>query len=255
MAVCEIHLGAENALHRAVSFMAILPETAGPGPFAVLYLLHGQSDNHTTWTRRTSIERYVEGLPLIVVMPNGARGWYSDSHADPFAAYESYLLRDLLPFVDRTFHTRASRAGRVIAGLSMGGFGAVKLALKHPELFCAAASHSGAFLAPEDWDSAGSSPEMGRIFGKGAKGGPDDVFALAERAVPSRLPALRLDCGHEDYLLDRNRRFHRHLDIHGIPHEYAEHPGAHDWTYWDKHVRETIVFFSQALGITERHRG
>ena len=132
MAICEIHLGNQNALHKMTSCMVILPENAGPGPFPVWYLLHGLSDNHTAWTRRTSLERYVGDLPLIVVMPDGGRGFYTDSATEPAGAFETFIVRDLVGFVDRTFQTRANREGRVISGLSMGGFGAVKLALKHP---------------------------------------------------------------------------------------------------------------------------
>ncbi len=109
MAVCEIHLNAQPALLKMTSITVILPDNAGPGPFPVLYLLHGLSDNHTAWTRRTSIERYVAGLPLIVVMPDGGRGWYTNSVTEPAGAYETFIVRDLVGFIDRTFRTRAER--------------------------------------------------------------------------------------------------------------------------------------------------
>ncbi len=143
MAVCEFHLNQGNALQKMTSLMAIVPDDL-PGPFPVFYLLHGLSDNHTSWLRWSNIDAYVRGLPLIVVMPNGERGFYTDSQANPKAAFETNLITDIVGFVDRTFQTIPTRAGRVIAGLSMGGYGAVKLALKHPHLFCAAVSHSGA---------------------------------------------------------------------------------------------------------------
>ena len=116
----------------------------------MFYLLHGLSDNHTAWMRRTSIERYVEGLPLIVVMPDGGRGWYADSVTEPAGAFATFIVRDLIGCVDRTFRTAATRAGRVIGGCPMGGYGAMKLALKYPEMFCAAASHSGALVRPHE---------------------------------------------------------------------------------------------------------
>ena len=104
MAVCEFHLNQINALEKMTSFTAIVPDDM-PGPFPVFYLLHGLSDDHTAWTRRTSIERYVGGLPLIVVMPNGERGFYTDSRSNPKAAYETNLVHDIVGFVDRTFRT------------------------------------------------------------------------------------------------------------------------------------------------------
>ena len=251
MAVCEIHLSNQNALRKMTSAVVILPENAGPGPFPVLYLLHGLSDDQTAWTRRTCLERYVEGWPLIVVMPDGGRGFYTDSATEPAGAFETFLRRDLIGFVDRTFQTRADRESRVIAGLSMGGYGAIKLALKFPRMFCAAASHSGALWRPALLDAYEGS-ELHRVFGDHPGGGPNDVYALAERVDRAQLPALRLDCGTEDYLLLQNRLFHRHLEALGIAHEYAEHPGAHDWIYWDTHIRDTIAFLTKALRLSQR---
>lgn len=257
MALAEIHLSASNALQRMVAFTVLLPEASvGPGPFPVLYLLHGLSDDHTAWTRRTRLESYVDGRPLIVVMPDGGRGFYTDSRSNPRGAYETFLLRDLVPFVDRTFHTRAERGGRAVAGLSMGGYGAVKLALKHPDTFCAGVSHSGALREIDGMFPASVDDEWTRefrpLFGPDAAGGPDDVYALAEKAhwlPPARRPALRLDCGKDDFLIGPNRRFHAHLEALGFPHEYAEHPGAHDWEYWDRHVRDTLGFVCPRLGL------
>ena len=252
MAVCEIHLSNQNALHKMTSCMVILPENAGPGPFPVWYLLHGLSDNHTAWTRRTSLERYLGNLPLIVVMPDGGRGFYTDSATEPAGAFETFILRDLVGFVDRTFQTRAEREGRVISGLSMGGFGAIKLASKHPEMFCAAASHSGALWRPSDLDNYRGS-ELQRVFGDDPAGGSDDIFTLAARLAGKKTPALRIDCGTEDYLLAPNRVFHAHLEKLGIAHEYEEFPGGHDWAYWDRRVQEAIAFFGRKLGLAASH--
>ena len=132
MACATIHYFSRS-LRKASSFHIVFPEDpAAPRPWAVFYLLHGLSDDHTIWARRTSIERYVEGLPMAVVMPDGGRGWYSNAVEGD--AYEDDLLKDVLGLVERTFPVRAERAGRAIGGLSMGGYGAVKLGLKHPEV-------------------------------------------------------------------------------------------------------------------------
>lgn len=250
MAVCEFHLDQGNVLGKMVSFTALVPE-GKPGPFPVFYLLHGLSDDHTAWTRRTSLERYVSGLPLIVVMPNGERGFYTDAKENPKAAFETNLVQDIVGFVDRTFQTIPTREGRVIAGLSMGGYGAVKLALKYPDLFCAAVSHSGAvdfatrdFSADDDWGK-----EWRSVLGQAPKGGPDDCYALAEKIDRTKLPALRIDCGVDDFLIDSNRAFHAHLTALDIPHEYEEHPGEHNWDYWDAHIQDTIAFFRRVMEI------
>lgn len=251
MAVCEFHLDQNNVLEKMISFTAIVPE-GKTGPFPVFYLLHGLSDDHTAWTRRSSIERYVAGLPLIVVMPNGERGFYTDAKDRPKAAYETNIVRDIVGFVDRTFQTIPTREGRVIAGLSMGGYGAVKLALKYPEIFCAAVSHSGAVaFARRDFGSEDWGREWLPVLGAHSTGGPDDPFALAEKIDRAKLPALRIDCGVDDFLIEENRAFDAHLTALNIPHEYEEHAGGHSWEYWDTHVQETIAFFKRVLTLGE----
>lgn len=250
MPVCEIHLTADNALEKMTAFTVILPAVKQPGPYPVFYLLHGLSDNHTAWVRNTSLERYVAPWPLIVVMPNGERSFYTDSITHPRAAFETFIMRDLIGFVDRMFQTIPTREGRCVGGLSMGGYGALKLALKHPSVFRAAASHSGAVRRPTN-PSPELRPEILQIFGESAAGGPNDLFALAARADRATLPALRLDCGVDDFLIEDNRELHTELERLGIPHEYAEHPGVHDWAYWDLHIQDTLAFVVRELGLTQ----
>jgi putative tributyrin esterase len=249
MALCEMHYFS-TALGMQTAATVIIPEAEDqPPPYAVLYLLHGLSDDHTIWLRETSVERYAQGLPLMIVMPDGGRGFYADA-IEGFA-YETAIVRDLVGFVDRTFPTRAERAGRCVEGLSMGGYGAARLALRFPEAFCSAVSHSGALAfghyameADDAWAA-----EMRRIVGPKPAGGPNDLFVLSERIDRALLPALRIDCGTEDFLLGQNREFHAHLDRLGVAHEYAEYPGAHEWAYWDVHVQEGLAFHARNLGL------
>lgn len=252
MAFCELRYFSP-ALEKQTAASIILPDDGrSMARFPVLYLLHGLSDDHTIWGRRTSVERYVAGLPLIVVMPDGGRGFYTD--AEQGYAYETAIVRDLAGYVERMFAALPERSGRCIAGLSMGGYGAVRLALRHPDMFCAAVSHSGALHFghhPMHGDDAWAA-EMRRIVGADPMGGKDDLYALAERMDPALRPALRIDCGADDFLIEANRAFHAHLGAIGYAHEYAEFPGAHDWSYWDAHVREAIAFLARQLGIAER---
>jgi len=249
MAFCELRYFSK-ALQKQTAANVILPDGEGmTGPFPVLYLLHGLSDDHTIWHRRTSIERYVQNLPLIVVMPDGGRGFYCD--AEQGFAYETALVQELLNLVDRLFPTRAERGGRCLAGLSMGGYGAIKFALRFPDLFCSAVSHSGALgfghrplTGDEPWEV-----EFRRVVGANPVGGPNDLYALAEKVDRAKRPALRIDCGTEDFLIEDNRQFHAHLDGLGILHEYAEFPGTHEWGYWDQHVQEALAFHARNLGI------
>jgi S-formylglutathione hydrolase FrmB len=240
-----------HSLDRASSFNVVFPDDpAIPRPWSVFYLLHGLSDDHTIWMRRTSVERYVAGLPLVVVMPDGGRGWYTN--AVEGYAHEDDLIKDVMGLVDRTFPVKGERAGRAIGGLSMGGYGAVKPGLKHHEAFASVHSHSGAlgFLQLDPKKATERSPEFPRIFGPSPRGGPEDPFAIVERVDHGRIPALRIDCGSDDFLLQQNREFHQHLEKLHVPHEYQESPGAHDWAYWDRHVQEAIAFHARNLNLT-----
>lgn len=248
MAFCELRYFSP-ALGLQTAANVILPETGEP-PYPVYYLLHGLSDDHTIWCRRTSIERYVAEMPLIVVMPAGGRGFYTDA-VEGFA-YERAMVDDLVGLIDRTFPTRAERAGRCIGGLSMGGYGAVRLALRRPDLFCSANSHSGALMfgagsPPPDVDPAWAA-EFGRILGPSPAGGPNDLTALVKQLPADQAPALRIDCGVGDFLIESNRAFHAYLEGQGVPHEYAEYPGEHTWSYWDEHVQEALAFHRRTMG-------
>lgn len=252
VAICELHYFSP-ALQKQTACNVIIPEVPGfSGPYPVFYLLHGLSDDFTMWQRKTSIGRYVQMLPLIIVMPDGGRGFYCD--APEGFAYERAIVEDCVGFIDRTFNTRAERAGRCIGGLSMGGYGAIKLALQHPDLFASANGHSGAYgFAHGEWREAEA--EFRRITGPNPMGGKDDVYALADQFKTRRdglkAPALRIDCGTSDFLIEQNRNFHAHLQKIGMSHEYAEFPGTHDWSYWDKHIQSALRFHSKHLRISK----
>jgi S-formylglutathione hydrolase FrmB len=247
MAFCELKYFSA-ALGKAVAASVILPENQR-GPFSVLYLLHGLSDDSSIWQRRTSIERYVADLPLIVVMPDGGRSFYCDSEIG--GNYETAITRDLVQYVDTIFQTKKKSAARAVCGLSMGGYGAMKFALKFPNLFCCASSHSGALGFAHSARPEGTScaAEYKTIPGENARGGPHDLFALAEKVPKNKRPALRFDCGKDDFLLSENRAFRKHLKAIGYPHEYREYSGNHNWEYWDTHVRDSIAFCAKHLNI------
>ena len=236
-----------DALSKQTAAYVLVPET-GEGPFPVLYLLHGLSGDHTIWLRRTRIERYVAELGIIVVMPDGGRSFYTD--AIEGYAYGKAVGEELVARVDRTFPTQANRDGRVVAGLSMGGYGAVRLALAYPQTFRAAHSLSGALafgshlFTPDDDDFG---REFRRVIGMSPGGSEHDLFTLATKChAEGTLPDLRFDCGTEDFLLPGNRAFAQHLVEQKIPHQYEEFPGDHTWDYWDEHIQDALTFLFPA---------
>lgn len=238
LATLQFH---SQALGRHVTYSAILPEARhGDGPFPVLYQLHGASDDHTAWLVRSRLVDHVARYPLIVILPDGGlSGW---RNAAPREKYEDLVTQDLWRHVHATFRVRPGRAA--IGGLSMGGGGAIRLGLKHPGLYASIWAHSSGLQTAEQMKQRGI-PEA-EIPG-------DDVYAIAQRLLhtlprPS-LPRLTLDCGVDDFLLEANRSFHRHLEAIDFPHAYLEHEGAHTWEYWDLHVRAALRQHAEMLGI------
>jgi S-formylglutathione hydrolase FrmB len=223
------------ALGKAQRAVAIVPEGA-VAPYKPLLLLHGLSDDESIWTRRTSIERYVEGKPWVVVMPDGGRGFYTDA-VEGFA-YGTAIGKELPDLMEKWLPLSKDWA---VGGLSMGGYGAVRLALTYPERFKSAHSHSGAMDYAHDRVPDTDTPwgkEYARIVGAMPGGGPNDLYHLASTA--SARPRLRIDCGTEDFLLQSNRGFDKHLKSLSWGHVYEEHSGGHDWTYWDLHIQSAL---------------
>lgn len=240
-----------HSLDKSSQFNVIFPDSPdAKRPWGVYYLLHGLSDDHTTWMRRSCVERYVLGYRLMVVMPDGGRGWYTNAvDGDP---YEDDLMTQVIGLVEKNFPVRAERSGRAIGGLSMGGFGAVKLALKHPDVFASADSQSGVLgFLREPAVSKLLAREFTRVFGDSPTEGPEDPFHLATTVRPRQRPALRIVSGEEDAFLEQNRAFHEHLNALDFAHEYEEHPGTHNWAFWDRHVRSAIDFHRRNLGIPD----
>lgn len=254
-----------QVLKMASSMTVIIPEPAGGmiGPRSVasadppvLYLLHGLSDDHTIWHRRTSIERYAAERGLAVVMPGVGRSYYTDMAHGP--RYWTFVSDELPELVSSFFCVSTDPARTFVAGLSMGGYGAIKLALSYPERFAAAATFSGALdISARErrmQEMTGSEKpgerewarEHRSIFGDPpAIAGTDrDLLHLAgelsKRTDGPRSIPIYQACGTEDSLYDQNTRFRDHLSGLGFDIEYREGPGAHEWGFWDAQVRGFI---------------
>lgn len=230
------------ALDKQQKARIILPQE--PGPYHVLFQLHGLSDDESAWTRWTTIENKVSGLPIAVVMPDGGRGFYCDA-VDGFA-YGTAIGVELPKLIETWLPTKP---GWAIGGLSMGGYGCLRLALTYSDRFVSAASHSGAltfgrFVHRSDPEFG---KEMVRIYGNEPEGGPNDLFNSVLKAHPR--PQIYFDCGVDDFLIESNREFDQFLRSEAIPHEYTEHPGEHTWTYWEEHFPQALEFHRKAWGI------
>jgi S-formylglutathione hydrolase FrmB len=252
MAFFDCHFFSET-LALSVSAHVLIPQLPASRRrklHPTLFLLHGLSDDHTMWSRRTSIERYATERGLAVIMPAVSRSYYQDMASGP--RYWTYLSEELPALMRRFFPLSEKRADNFTAGLSMGGYGALRLALAHPRKFAAAASFSGALDYVRRLRESGktgsriSKAEWNAVAGPGADatGTASDLHSLAKRAASGRgpKPSLWLSCGTEDDLLGDTRDFHTHLEKLRYPHHCKEGPGAHEWAYWDGQIKRAIAW-------------
>lgn len=255
MILTQIHFYS-NALDLRCTMNVLLPQRnpADPKdkyriPFRVLYLLHGYTDDHTAWQRWTSIERYVEELNLAVFMPAIQNSFYTNmAHG---GKYFTFVTEDVPAVAHDLFPLSTERADTFVAGLSMGGYGAFKLALSRPDLYAAAASLSGALDMRESvkvHDDPGNPAwlaKMRDIFGDLDQfpGSEHDLFTLAEKVAQSKVkPRLYQFCGTEDFLYADNIRFRDFVRPLGFDYTYEETPGDHDWIYWDRMIQKVLAW-------------
>jgi len=228
-----------DALGKWTQYNLLLPDS-GETPFPVLMQLHGLSDDRNAWVQRFNFLRHVERYPMVVVLPDGGTSGYLNwkvSDRLHKRRYEDLLMTDIPAHLARQFNI--SDGPWAIGGLSMGGYGAVRLGLKYPDRFCSIWGHSSAFVIDKMVDPA--------LIEDAEDANP---FRHAETLVRrEECPVISFDCGVDDKLIDHNRRFHAHLDALGIDHHYAEHAGGHTWDYWDAHVPEALAQHARVFGI------
>lgn len=239
------------ALDRTMHYRIAVPD--GSGPFPVVYLLHGYGGGESDWFRYTRADDVARGLGLAVVTPEGGGSWYVNSSA---GRWKEYVVRDLIAEIESRWPVRRERGGRAIAGLSMGGYGAMNLALQHPDLFAFAASTGGAFDTTRDtsvFDPRGTDGGVRHIFGA-----PDsdvrtdnDIYRrinhLDAAADTSALPHLWIDCGLSDPWFGINQEFVDTLKARAVTHEFHALPGDHDWPYWDQQIARILNAAAQRL--------
>lgn len=258
MAWLKCHTFSET-LGLSVTLNALLPDPSMSGQTAsarkkppVLYLLHGLGDDSTVWIRRTAIEQEAVARGLAVIMPEAGRSYYTDMlHG---LKYWTFISEELPFLAQSLFPITSERAHTAVAGISMGGYGAFKWALRRPEMFGAAISLSGA-LDPAGGFAAGP-PDYKQVFGSADRiaGTEDDLFELAGRLASSGLPhpALYQVCGTDDARhLELNRRFRDHCLSLDLPLVYEEGSGFHDWSFWNSQLGRALSWLADRHGSME----
>ena len=246
--------------------------------YPVLYLLHGLTSNYTAWARM-GVPRYAKDYDLIVVMADAGNSWYAnwaESEGDQKNRWEDAIIKDLIGHVDSTYRTIAKREGRAINGLSMGGYGALMLGLRNPDMFCSIGSHSGAVAfakgignrlrsgaalpAPrtpsdqpnaaigiEGFSSQAERTPKGKLFVKPEDADAYDPFKLVLTVPKEKLPHIYIDCGTDDRLLQANQELVKVLMENKIPFTYAESPGGHVGQYWAREVGHSMAVQYQLI--------
>ena len=265
-----------TSLHRHTDVTAVVPvegpmfpgqKPAEEKPLRILILLHGYSGSHSDWLRGSSIEQLASMHHMAIFCPSGENSFYIDD-AKRDALYDTYICKELLAFVRKTFPLSKEREDTFIGGLSMGGYGAIRNGLKYNEVFGGILAFSSALITdgishmPDEPQPApaGQGGGMGmspsyfiQCFGKPSQilGSDVDPKALATLRMNSDgpRPKLYMACGAEDFLIEPNRSLHQHLVDVGYEHFYVEGHGTHSWEYWNKHIVDSLNWLDGKLEV------
>lgn len=235
-----------GSMKKNINSVVILPKGYNKAErYPVVYLLHGFSDRYAKWVKTVpAIKDHADRLNLIIVCPDGnAASWYFDSPVDPKWQYESYIIRELVPDIDKRYSTFKDRKKRAITGLSMGGHGALYLAIKHQDLFAAAGSMSGGVDIrpfPDSWEIK---DRLGALDENRDRWSANTVVEMTHLIKPGNL-ALIIDCGKDDFFYRVNVALHDKLMYQNIDHDFIIRPGEHNWAYWANSITFQLLYFN-----------
>ncbi|QKZ13525.1 alpha/beta hydrolase [Spirosoma sp. KUDC1026] len=255
------------SMNRTLRAAVVLPERyvkakkRDTQAFPVLYLLHGGSGSFRDWLTKTPdktlLYRLADQYNLIIVTPEGdPRSYYFDSPNVKTSQFETFISKELIDRIDNTYRTVRDRKGRVIAGLSMGGHGAMFISSRHPDLYAAAGSMSGVMnINTTTWKidpafAKSRADSFAELLGPAQTGDTPypgyTMVTLTDKLKANNLPLI-YDIGVDDFLIETNRDLHRRLVENKTPHDYIERPGGHTWEYWENALPYQLLFFSKIL--------
>lgn len=235
------------AMNKTIKAVVITPDSySDKNSYPVFYLLHGFGGNYRDWpTKAPQLAQAADQYEMIIVCPDGGIGsWYLDSPVDPAWKYETYVSRELVSWIDKNYRTTASRSGRAIAGLSMGGHGALYLAFRNQDVYGAAGSLSGGVDIrpfPQNWQL---SQRLGTFAKSSENWEKHTVVNMLHLLTPNSL-SLLIDCGTGDFFYDVNESLHASLLKRNIPHDYITRPGVHNWDYWVNSIDFQLLFMDK----------
>jgi S-formylglutathione hydrolase FrmB len=234
-------------MDKDIGTLVIVPDNyeSSQWSYRSVYILHGAGGDYGNWMRRVpELEELADEHKFILVFPDGGKtSWYLDSPVDTTMMYETYIIDELIPEVDKTYRTQPHRLRRAITGLSMGGHGALYLSLRHPEIFSSAGSMSGGVdLRPfmKNWDLP---LRLGKASEHPKNWEQNSVTVITFLMMEKTHQNFIIDCGTEDVFIDVNRDLDRIMDLKGMQYEYSEREGGHNWAFWRESIVNHLNFF------------
>jgi len=232
-------------MKKAIKNVVIYPNGNKSDHYPVLYLLHGYGGCYNSWIKRVpELKTIADNNNIIIVCPDGAiSSWYVDSPIDSTMQYETYVSKELVAFIDQHYNTKnEGNKYRAISGFSMGGFGALFLALRHPDIFGACGSMSGALNLTHIKKNFDVNKRLGDTA-LNAKYYADWSIINMLKNNPNIKTSMILDCGREDFIFGMSKEANEKMIELNIPHDYIERPGKHDWKYWSNAIQYQVLFF------------
>ena len=235
-----------KSMQKEINALIVIPEgVSAENRMPAVYLLHGYSGCYLDWSEHTDLKTLSEQFGVFIICPEGAfNSWYLDSPLQKESQYETHIIKEVIPYVDRHYFVIPQKKGRAITGLSMGGHGALYLAIRHPELFAAAGSMSGVVdleYSTKRWEIA---QKIGRYAKYPQRWKRNSIINMVNRMRPENLSWL-IDCGIEDPFIEINRSLHQKMIEQKIAHTYIERPGGHSWQYWKNALKYHLLFFQK----------
>ncbi len=235
-----------TSMHKQINCVIIKPDAYKKKKklFPAVYLLHGYSGNYSNWiTKVPELKNFADKYQTIIVCPDGGfSSWYFNSPVDTTYKYETYISLELVNYIDAHYRTIADKNHRAITGLSMGGHGALFLALRHSDVFGAAGSMSGGVDLKESKNRFDIIKRIGDTITHAKEWHDLTVINLIENHTNTAVKII-FDCGIKDIFINGNRSLHQKMLSLKIPHDYTERPGEHNWDYWKNAVIYQLLYF------------